>query len=573
RPRRTGTSALCIISCQHAAPAGTAACPQSSDVPGEGHQPPLAYLLYLPAVAWLAPTEHALLLTSNPAFVWNGGTEHAAFVRGSNQYFPWQGIVLAWHLARGISALLGAVTVLCTWGAARLLVPGNRTLPLLAAALVAFNPQFLFISALVTNDALLITLCAGVVWLGIALLRHTTPPTRSAAVWLGVLCGLALLTKLSGLILLPVAALVLWLAGGHRLQNLGIWAAVVALLAGWWYLRNWHLYGDPLGLDAFQSTYATQPFDWHRLAAWQGGLWQLYRSTWAFFGWISLPAPLWGYGVYGMLVLLALVGLLMRGISWPDLRPMLPALALVGLALAWVVSFALVAGLVAWQGRLLFPALPALALLLAVGYAQWIPDSQQQAALAGGIALVLAGLALYLPVAVIAPAYQWHTLPPAVAQQRITQPVYARYAAVWEQGIELHGWRLSREGVPVPTSTPVQAGQAISVTLTWHALERVPQDWTVFLHLVTSEGDIVAEHNSRPQLGQFPMLLWTPGDWLEDSHPLLLPADLPPGAYTLRVGLYRPWQRDPRRGERQPVWGADGSTIGDLAEVGLLRVE
>ncbi|NJO06128.1 MAG: hypothetical protein HC876_11735, partial [Chloroflexaceae bacterium] len=61
--------------------------PQSSDVPGEGHQPPLAYLLYLPAVAWLAPTEHVLLLTSNPAFVWNGGTEHAAFVRGSNQYF------------------------------------------------------------------------------------------------------------------------------------------------------------------------------------------------------------------------------------------------------------------------------------------------------------------------------------------------------------------------------------------------------------------------------------------------------------------------------------------------------
>ena len=42
-------------------------------------------------------------------------------------------------------------------------------------------------------------------------------------------------------------------------------------------------------------------------------------------------------------------------------------LALPILAFAWVVSFALAAGLVAWQGRLLFPALPAIAILLAAG--------------------------------------------------------------------------------------------------------------------------------------------------------------------------------------------------------------
>ena len=46
-----------------------------------------------------------------------------------------------------------------------------------------------------------------------------------------------------------------------------------------------------------------------------------------------------------------------------------PILLLPLLAFGWVVSFALTAGLVAWQGRLLFPALPALAILLAVGIA------------------------------------------------------------------------------------------------------------------------------------------------------------------------------------------------------------
>jgi hypothetical protein len=120
----------------------------------------------------------------------------------------------------------------------------------------------------------------------------------------------------------------------------------------------------------------------------------------------------------------------------------------------------------------------------------------------------------------------------------------------------------------------VRAGQTISITLTWHGLERVPPDrnWTVFLHLVDDAGEIVAEHNSIPQGGQMPMPLWTPGDWLEDTHPLTIPADLPPGDYTLRVGLYRPWQRDPRKGHRQEVWNAQRTHIGDYAEVGTLRV-
>jgi hypothetical protein len=178
---------------------------------------------------------------------------------------------------------------------------------------------------------------------------------------------------------------------------------------------------------------------------------------------------------------------------------------------------------------------------------------------------VLFLLALALPPGIIAPAYAWHTLPPAIAQERIERPVYARYAREWEQGIELRGWRIERPG-------EVRPGDALRVTLTWHALERVPDDWTVFLHLVDDGGDIVAEDNRKPQDGQMPMPLWTPGDWLEDTHPLTLPTDLPPGEYTLRVGLYLPWQRDPRQGHRQEVWDASGAKMGDLAEVGTLQV-
>lgn len=48
-------------------------------------------------------------------------------------------------------------------------------------------------------------------------------------------------------------------------------AAMVAgamIIAGWWYLRNWQLYGDPLGLQAFRAEFTTQVFEVTNPAAW-----------------------------------------------------------------------------------------------------------------------------------------------------------------------------------------------------------------------------------------------------------------------------------------------------------------
>jgi hypothetical protein len=259
-------------------------------------------------------------------------------------------------------------------------------------------------------------------------------------------------------------------------------------------------------------------------------------------------------------MLAALLGLLRRGVRPAALlhSPWLGVALLALLALAWTLSFAMVAGLVAWQGRMLFPALPAIAIMLAAGLATF------GSALPRLLLPLLALLALALPFTVIVPAYEWRTLPPDRAQATISQPVYARYAKPWEQGIVLRGWH-----APPP---PAAAGTTVDIRLLWHALERVEHNWTVFVHLVDAEGAIVAEHNSIPQRGQFPMPHWTPGDWLTDTHPLALPPDLPPGAYTLRVGLYLPWQSDPRQGRRQEVWDATGELLGDMAEIGTLRV-
>ena len=67
--------------------------------------------------------------------------------------FPWRGTTLAIHLARLVSLAFGALTVWATWGLAREVYPDSPLIALGAAALVAFTPQFVFISSVTSNDS------------------------------------------------------------------------------------------------------------------------------------------------------------------------------------------------------------------------------------------------------------------------------------------------------------------------------------------------------------------------------------------------------------------------------------
>ncbi|MDP3064366.1 MAG: glycosyltransferase family 39 protein [Chloroflexota bacterium] len=107
--------------------------------------------------------------------------------------FPWRGEFLATHLVRILSLLLGALTILGTHLAARELFPVRSAVAIGAPAIVAFIPQFLFISSAVSNDT---AAAAGawVLYLTGRMLRRG--PTPSREVLLGVILGLAALCKL-----------------------------------------------------------------------------------------------------------------------------------------------------------------------------------------------------------------------------------------------------------------------------------------------------------------------------------------------------------------------------------------
>jgi hypothetical protein len=101
--------------------------------------------------------------------------------------------------------------------------------------------------------------------------------------------------------------------------------------------------------------------------------------------------------------------------------------------------------------------------------------------------------------------------------------------------------------------SPAVPGEALDVTLFWEALNPPAADYTVFVHLVDADGQVVAAHDGMPGENSFPTRAWQPGLLVSDKHQLDLPADLAPGTYQVNVGLYLL-----ETGERLPVWDAGG---------------
>jgi hypothetical protein len=91
------------------------------------------------------------------------------------------------------------------------------------------------------------------------------------------------------------------------------------------------------------------------------------------------------------------------------------------------------------------------------------------------------------------------------------------------------------------------AGGTLCVELDWRALKKPAGDYTVFVHLVDPNGQVVAQTDIQPQGGFAPTSQWAAGIPQIDRHGLILPKNLAPGDYTVRLGLYRSDDQTPLR--------------------------
>ena len=106
-------------------------------------------------------------------------------------------------------------------------------------------------------------------------------------------------------------------------------------------------------------------------------------------------------------------------------------------------------------------------------------------------------------------------------------------------------------------------GDALQVQFTWEAAAPLDARYKVFVQLLDSSGQLVAQRDSEPGGGLALTTTWTPGQPVTDRHALFLPDDLPPGEYRLIAGLYA---LDPPN-DRLPV-----STGGDALDLGLITI-
>jgi 4-amino-4-deoxy-L-arabinose transferase-like glycosyltransferase len=92
------------------------------------------------------------------------------------------------------------------------------------------------------------------------------------------------------------------------------------------------------------------------------------------------------------------------------------------------------------------------------------------------------------------------------------------------------------------TLTP--AADGLHLDLFWQATATPDFDYTVFVHVVNANGEIVAQSDSQPLNGQYPTSIWSPGEIVVDERFIRLV----PGTHQIFVGLYR-WDT----GERLPA--------------------
>lgn len=103
-------------------------------------------------------------------------------------------------------------------------------------------------------------------------------------------------------------------------------------------------------------------------------------------------------------------------------------------------------------------------------------------------------------------------------------------------------------------------GDVLTLTLYWQPQTKPVEDYTVFVQLLNSENQVVAQGDGPPSAGHYPTSWWASGETIVDGHLISLPFDLSPGDYRLLVGLYRLVD-----GTRLPVQA--GETLGNDALV------
>lgn len=599
----------------------------------QSHHPPLFYALAALPTFWI-DTGKDICYTppSNPFWAyryWEVGRDNKnQYLHGPDEDFPWHGEALAVHIMRAVNVLIGAGVVWLTWATAKVMWPRRTAMALGGTAFVAFNPMFLYMSGGINNDIIAALSGAAVVF---ACVRLLAQPRRLSWRWgivFGGLYGLALMSKFN---LAPMIALMAgasaWVAwrstgneskragqaplstGGRWRSALRLWlpvmivtVVVTSLIAGWWFIRNQLLYGEPTGFQEVTELWGVRnPLESFWVAV--SELPYAWTTLWGRFGFGQIPLPQSIYDGLKVIVGAGLVGAVagfFRAESrfgaiigrlngrragrvlidsdagdsrrdGPCLRAMLVLLA-ANLLLFFTVLFNyMLVSPAGPNGRFVFPALSSLGILTFYGLSWWALTLSRvisgwrrnglradQGPLLKIVALASAAgmfaLSLLVLINYLAPAYARPAELPEGAD--VPNQVNARFDTL----VTLLGYDVS--------SNSVRPGEALDISLYWQVEAQPPGNYLLFVHLMDSAGTMVAQRDTHPGLGNFPSSLWRPGDRFVDHVRVPIPETAyAPETASLSIGLYAP------DSYRLAVSDASGEALGDSLALTEIAIE
>ena len=377
----------------------------------QSSQPPLYYLISAPVMKVLSlrvlPLGEGIEF---PAIRTDYSGSGNLFVHSRESIWSIPSPEVRGHLMRLVSVLLGGITIFFIYRIARAVFPNDHAVALSSGAFAATLPQFNFISGMIGNDSLAALMGAATLLFLVRLADKEIRPRSRDFIFLGVLITLSLLTKFNLIFLIPLSLIVILIkardAGGWMVGLSGMVFIFLPLL---------------IGLTAAMILFPNDVMIKYRVMVWrlirttpdlvtiehlQWMLKDIYRSFWATFSWMSIRVG-WGlYLAWGLICLAGVIGwgkviILRKGRedAWKRKAGILVT-AMILLMLGVVKNNLLVRQS---QGRFLFPALGAIAVLLSYGLLNLFPDRVRDRA-AVGYTTVLITLNLVSLFAYLIPA-------------------------------------------------------------------------------------------------------------------------------------------------------------------------
>jgi hypothetical protein len=539
-----------------------------SEVGIKADDPPLYHLLVAAIGSGTAPNRVLRPVEGDPfrQLADNMVVSYAFIVHTGYELMPVKGEVQLWYVGRILSIFAGVLLVLLTYVTSRLLFPAHRQRALMAAALLAFWPAFIFHTSVMTYDGLGGMFTA--VLLLVAIRAIQKPGQWRWWPFLGILAGLAVTTRYTSVLLpfeIVVVALLTWYLapdfGQERpspttmIVRVATAGGAMVLASGWWFgFVIWHFNTiaengwwvgllEPIMAGAGSDTTATNITSFlfgaesisaavpapARARNYLELIVALIDSFWAarineqylFSPWLALlvtiSATVGGFGLWRGSRSTTRVNR-----AWMVLLLFHALLILPLMLTRLVLSFD---PLEAVQGRhILFPAATAIPILLVWGWRHIWPRFAQ-IMIVGLLWWSLAGQVAWAALVYPGPLPVWSQVNGFVPPQAMVLPpdIDNSYP---DDSFSLTGasWQLS------------STAPALAVTLWWQPDQRLQIDHLVELRLLAPSGEAVSFSVGHPVQGRYPTRAWETGDVVRDEHWLPVAAVVP-GNYQLTLRL------------------------------------